>query len=149
MKEIVVLKIGGSILSPSFDNIFDFSYAKQLKESLLTFSENNQFILITGGGHLARKYMALAKENGANEREIDWAGTSSNNHNAVMLRVAFGNSAYDKALTYDHIENNSLKEFDEEFLMVGANEPGHSGDYDTVVMANNYNTDRIYILSVL
>ncbi|MCA9386901.1 hypothetical protein KC669_02590 [Candidatus Dojkabacteria bacterium] len=146
MKEILVLKIGGSILSPSFENLFDFEYVKQLRDSLIKFQDTYQFVLITGGGHLARKYMGMAKENNASEREIDWAGTSSNNHNAVMLRVALGSNSHDRSLTYNDIKEGSTTEFEETFLTVGANEPGHSGDFDTVIMANNYGAKKIFIL---
>lgn len=146
MKQIIVLKIGGSILSPSFENLFDFNYVNSFKEKFLQFSETHQFVLIAGGGHLAKKYQSIAKDNGAGVREIDWAGTSSNNHNSVMLRVALGDSAHDTSLTYSQIREGNTIEFSEPFLTVGANEPGHSGDYDTVIMANNYNSKKIFIL---
>ena len=61
-KEIVVIKLGGSMLSKSEELKFDFDFATRIKDVLDTFSETHQFILILGGGYLARSYQQFLKQ---------------------------------------------------------------------------------------
>ncbi len=144
--ETVVLKIGGSILSPSTETLFDYSAALKIKETLETLLDQYKFVLSIGGGGLAKKYQELVRENGGNEREINWIGTSACNHNAVMMRIALGDSAEDIAITGQAVNEEHNLEFEKNFLVVGAADPGHSSDYDAVLMAKRTGSKRIISL---
>jgi len=134
MKTTVVLKVGGSVLSPNEDNIFDYKAALAIKNSLMQISQQYQFIVIVGGGQLAKKYQAIAKQFTTENHEIDWAGLSANNHNAVMTRVSFGKDAKEEVYTFQMIYGKEDISFTETFLLAGAGEPGHSGDMDALIM---------------
>lgn len=142
----LILKLGGSILSPSEENLFDVAYISKLKAFISKFKETHQFVITVGGGALAKKYQKIARENGSSNRDIDWAGVAANNLNASMLRVMLGELASENVLNYEEVENNSKEDFSETVLVAGANEPGHSGDTDSVIMAMNQNSKIIYNL---
>jgi uridylate kinase len=76
-------------------------------------------------------------------------GIYTTHFNAQFLRLAFGELAHAKVAT----EYGTLLSFDEPILIGGGEVPGHSTDYDAVLLANMFgakhvinisNTDYVY-----
>jgi uridylate kinase len=145
-KEIVVLKVGGSILSPTEDNLFDVSTAETIKNKLNALTDNYKFILNCGGGFLARRYQGIAMNLGKSNREIDWIGLEACNMNAVMMRVILGDLAEDVSITGAAVEDATPIVMNKDFLCVGAASPGHSSDFDTMLSAKRTGAKRIFSL---
>ena len=62
----IVISLGGSLIVP--DEI-DYDFLKKFKKTLLKIEKGNKIIIVTGGGSVARKYIAtLRKEKLSEER---------------------------------------------------------------------------------
>jgi uridylate kinase len=65
-----VLKLGGFVFDSEPSGKKVGTYAKVMKE----FSRKNRLVAVTGGGSIARKYIAAARELGASEFVCDQIG---------------------------------------------------------------------------
>jgi len=85
-----VLKLGGFAFDsgPSMSKIG--AYAKVIK----SFSSRNQIVVVSGGGSLARSYVAAARELGASEFVCDQIGIHVSRLNARLLLASLGDSAF-------------------------------------------------------
>jgi uridylate kinase len=85
-----VLKLGGFVFdSEPLEKKID-SYARMARQ----FSTKNQLVIVTGGGSIARKYIAAARSLGASEFVCDQIGTQASRLNAELLITAIGKSAF-------------------------------------------------------
>lgn len=134
MANKIVVKIGGSILSLN-DNLFNFQEANRLKDFFTSFDSSTKFVLVTGGGYLAREYQQMLKESNYSVYDQHYAGTMACNMNAAMLRSVFGELAEDKVIALGDLNEDSNFEFNKQFLIVGAGQPGPSSDWDATWMA--------------
>jgi len=89
-KKIIVLSVGGSLIIPDKVN---FKFLDNFKHTLQKHYSKYKFIIITGGGSTARKYIqALAKE-GKNKKELSIAGIRATRTNAQFLMQFFDKQA--------------------------------------------------------
>jgi len=141
-KEIIIISLGGSLIIP--DEI-DTNFLKDFKELILTeVKKGKKFVIITGGGKICRRYNEAAKElsNPSNE-DLDWIGIASLRLNAQLLRVIFREYTHPKIIK-DPMENIL---FDLPIVVGSANEPGHSTDWDAVMIAKNVGAKKVINLS--
>lgn len=132
----IVIKVGGSILSDSDEQLFDFDSAEKFKDLIKPFIEKgDKFILTTGGGFLARKYKKLLEDRNFPEYDLHYIGTSSCNQNAIMLRAVMGELAEEKVLTFDFIIEDSELKFEKPIQIAGGGPVGPSSDWDAVKLA--------------
>lgn len=83
-----VVKLGGGL----FRRDPDTSNIKHFAVSLSRFvGENNQLVIVAGGGENARTYINAARKLGAEESTCDLLGIQITRANAELLRVAFEN----------------------------------------------------------
>ena len=82
MKKVVVLSLGGSLIVP--DKI-DISYLKKFREVIKRNSRKYKFIIVCGGGSVARKYIYALREIGINETLQSMAGISATRTNARFM----------------------------------------------------------------
>jgi uridylate kinase len=87
-----VLKLGGSVFDSELSGKRVGSYAKVMKE----FSKRNRLVVVIGGGSIARKYIAAAREVGASEFVCDQIGIHVSRLNAKVLATALGEAAFPK-----------------------------------------------------
>jgi len=86
----VVLKLGGSIFDPEPSGSKIREYVSIIK----TYAKKNQLVAVTGGGSLARRYIATARELGASEAECDQIGIYASRLNARLLAAGLGDSVF-------------------------------------------------------
>ena len=86
-KQVVVLSLGGSIIIP--DNV-DTKFLKEFKKVILKNTKNYKFVIVCGGGSIARKYISALKEIKANEKLQSLAGISVTRMNARFMSYFFG-----------------------------------------------------------
>ncbi len=146
--KIVILKLGGSLLSDSEEKIFDFQIAENLKKSLTPLTqEGYKFILSCGGGYVCRKYQKLLQEKGYNKESQHWVGVETCNLNATLMRIVLGELARPMIIALTELEEKNTIEFGEyRFIVAGAARPGHSSDMDAVIMAGRTNCNTIISL---
>lgn len=153
MKKTIVISVGGSLLAPKE---IDLRFIKEFRRFILSI-KNAQFILVTGGGHVARDYQESAKQLGAKDKlSLDWVGIMATRLNAELLRVCFGKNAHDKVIynpnTYYNINHNTNntnknktnKKINKFKILIAAGYlPGCSTDYDAVLLAKTYKADML------
>ena len=89
MKKMVI-SLGGSLIIP--DKI-DFQFLEKLKTTLRKHYKTHKFVVVCGGGSIARKYIeALEKENKP-IKEVALAGIRATRMNAMFLMQFFGKEA--------------------------------------------------------
>lgn len=110
-KRVIVLSLGGSLIIP--DKI-DFKFIDKFRKTIKKFYKSHKFVIVTGGGGIARKYIeALKKENKSN-LELSKAGIRATRMNAKFIMQFFGNKeANDKLPTNmkqvkDNLKRNSV-----------------------------------------
>ena len=142
--DIFVIKVGGSVLSPNEENIFSFEEANNFKILLNSLVERGKrFILITGGGYLARSYQKLLKDNNYPIYDQHYVGTLSCILNAVMLRAVLGDLAEERVLALSDYERLENIKFNKPILVAGVERPGPSSDKDSAVLAKHFNAKSV------
>jgi uridylate kinase len=146
MNNTFVINIGGSILSPSDDVLFDFEKAKQVKELISKFPDK-KFILCVGGGSITRKYQQLLKDNGYEGVSEHDVGVAVINVNAVMLKAALKDISEERVLRYEDFNNDNPINFSKQVLVSAAGAPGHSSDWNTIKLAIRSGESKVFSLT--
>jgi uridylate kinase len=112
--------------------------------------KGRRFIIVTGGGRTCRNYQNALKEiRAVTDVENDWMGIFTTHYNAQFLRMAFGKLAHPEIAT----SYRKKLSFRTPVLVGGGEVPGHSTDYDAVLLAKMFgakhvvnisNTDYVY-----
>jgi uridylate kinase len=85
-KKVIVLSLGGSIIIP--DEI-DTNFLRKFKKVILKNSRKYRFVIVCGGGSIARKYINSLKEIGLNEEMQSYSGISATRMNARFMSYFF------------------------------------------------------------
>lgn len=86
-KRIIVLSLGGSLIIPDDVNI---GFLKKFKKVILRNRKKYKFIIVCGGGSIARKYIAALKKAGISEEFQSFSGISATRMNARFMNYFFG-----------------------------------------------------------
>lgn len=92
MKKIMVISLGGSLIVPEK---IDFKFLKEFREALRRHYQKWKFVIVCGGGTVARKYISILKENKSNEKDLSLAGIMATRMNARIVMRLFGKEAND------------------------------------------------------
>lgn len=143
MKKTYVVSLGGSIIVP--DKI-DTGYLKKFRKFVLAeVKKGNKFIIITGGGRIAREYRNAAKSiyHSVTPEQLDWIGIYTTRTNAMFVKSLFGAAAHDEIL----LDPEKRLKISRPIAIGAGYLPGHSTDYDAVCMAKTYGADTVINLS--
>lgn len=136
------MSVGGSLIVP--DQI-DSTFLSSLRAFVLEHIEKGfSFAIVTGGGKTSRRYQAAAREvKDVTKEDLDWIGINTNCMHAEFLRILFKEVAapaivkkFEEPISTDH-----------PVILVGADAPGHSSDFDAVMMAKLTGAKRLVNLS--
>ena len=144
-KERIIISLGGSLLVPeSIDHIFVANFKKFILAHLKL---GYHFILVTGGGKTARKYIeAAGTVTKINNEDKDWLGIHATRMNAHLVRTIFREYAHPRINTNPH----DLEDFysaPEPILVAAGWRPGFSTDFDAVILGKYLDVKRIINLS--
>lgn len=81
-KKVIVLSLGGSLIIP--ENV-DSKFLNEFKKVLLKNTKNYKFIIVCGGGSIARKYISVLKD----KKFQSFAGISATRMNARFMNYFF------------------------------------------------------------
>ena len=138
MPKTIILSLGGSLICPKD---FDFNFLKKFRQVIEKYiKKNRKFVIICGGGKLARTFQEIAsKSSKLNNEELDWLGIHATKISAYLVKSIFGRNAEDFI-----ISNPSQKiNFKKNILIAAGWLPGWSTDYDAVLLAKNLRVKEI------
>lgn len=144
-KKIIVLSLGGSLIIP--DEI-DLKFLREFKKIILKNKKKYKFIIITGGGNVARKYISALRDSGVNERLQSMAGISATRMNARFMTYFFGGDSEEGIPhTLETLENYIHKR---DIVFCGALEykPDQTSDATSAEIANHFKTSFINLTNV-
>jgi len=132
-KKTVIISLGGSLIVPEE---IDWKFVKKFKKLIEEEIEKGyKFILITGGGRTARKYIdAAAKVDDITNEDKDWIGIHATRMNAHFIRTIFRKHAHPRINKNPH-DLEDFYNFKENILVAAGWRPGFSTDFDAVLLA--------------
>jgi uridylate kinase len=137
-----IISLGGSLIVPDeIDTVFLKSFLDFIKKEV---EEGKKYIIIAGGGKVARRYQKATLDIGDySTEEVDWVGIQATIINANFLRILLKDLAHEKVA----INPFEVGEVAKPILVAGGWKPGWSTDYDAVEMAKIFNANKIANLS--
>jgi len=144
-KSVIVLSLGGSLIIP--DDV-DIKLLKQLKQIILKHTKKFKFIIVCGGGSIARKYIHALRESGINQTLQGYAGISATRMNARFMNYLF-NQDPQKGIPHT---NRTLKKYlkKQDIVFCGALEykPNQTSDSTSAQLAKTFNAQFINLTNV-
>lgn len=142
MKNPTIISLGGSLIVPdTIDTVFLSQFKKLLETEI---EKGREFVVVLGGGKTARRYQAAGKEVASlTPDDVDWLGIYSIQLNAELVRIIFGTLAHERVV----IKPSDIPSVKKPLAVAGAEEPGHSSDFDAVEMALQANAKTIINMS--
>lgn len=136
----IVLGLGGSIMFP--DEI-DVDFLKKLKGLIGSqVKKGRKFVIVAGGGRIARKYQEAAGGIGkVTDEDKDWLGIHATRGNAHLLRTIFRNLADPVVLD----ERHKIKILRHPITIASGWRPGWSTDYVAVALAFDFNVSEVVV----
>ena len=140
--ETIIVSVGGSLIVPDQIDVIWLSSFKKLLEKYI--KKDFKFIIICGGGKIARNYQQAARQLGELQSEdLDWLGIHSTRLNAHLLRTVFKNYANPRVIK----DPTKKLLFKERVLVAAGWKPGCSTDYDAVLFSKNIGSKKLVNLS--
>jgi len=146
--EIIVISLGGSLIVPKEIN---WKFLKQFRiEILKQIKKGKRFIIVTGGGNVAREYQkASSKVTQLTKDDMDWLGVHSTRLNAHLIKTIFRRQAHPRINKNPRTKADLKSHFKKnEKIMVAAGwRPGWSTDYVATILAERLKAKRMLNLS--
>lgn len=149
MPEIHVIKIGGSILSPNAQNLFNYAYAASLRKFLIDWLGARGMVICVGGGYLARKSQQDAVAHGESDKiDLHKIGVAATNLNAELLHAVLSDIAVPEVLRYDEytefVDGGAGLEIPPgKVLIASAAIPGRSNDWNAMELATKLGVNTV------
>ena len=144
-KRIIVISLGGSLIVPDKVNAwFLGKFRKVIKRN----ANKYKFIIVCGGGSVARKYISALEESGANPKLQSLAGISATRMNARFMSYFFGLNP-ERGIPHRMKEiKKYLKRQDVVFCGALEYKPNQTSDSTSAEIAEKFNSDFINLTDV-
>lgn len=145
-KELVIISLGGSLIFPEE---IDWKFVKKFKKIIKKqITAGYKFVIITGGGKLARRYQDASKKvsKKLTDDDRDWLGIHATRMNAHFIRTIFRANAHPRINTNPN-DLEDFYNFKENILVAAGWRPGFSTDYDAVLLAKYLGAKKVLNLS--
>jgi uridylate kinase len=93
-KKVMVISLGGSLIVPAGE--MDVAFLEKFKRILRKHYRTWKFIVVCGGGSIARKYIEALRRDGKSREALAAAGIRATRMNALFLMQFFGKEANDR-----------------------------------------------------
>jgi len=142
MPKTFVISLGGSLIFPDdLDKKFLINFKKIIEKFL---KKNYKFVIICGGGKLARNFQQVASEaRRLSNKDLDWIGIYATKINAYLLKSIFNNNAEENIIS----NPNQKIIFKKNIIIASGWLPGWSTDYDAVLLAKNVGVRELINMS--
>lgn len=144
-KKVIVLSLGGSLIIPNEVNV---KYLKEFKKIILKNKSKYKFIIVCGGGSIARKYISALKSSGMNETFQSFSGISATRMNARFMSYFF-NQDQKRGIPHSMKElKKYIKKFDIVFCGALEYKPNQTSDSTSSGIAKKFKADFINLTNV-
>ncbi len=144
-KRVIVLSLGGSLIFP--DDI-NFDFLQKFKKVILKHKKNHKFLIVCGGGSVARKYISALRKEGLSEKLQNFSGISATRMNARFMNYFFGiNPEFGIPHTKATVEKYS-KIMDVVFFGALEYKPEETSDSTAAEIATHFKTIFINLTNV-
>jgi len=140
-KQVIVISLGGSQII--HNNEINIPFLKNFKKILLKHSKNHKFVVVCGGGSIARIYIQGLQKVNANEKLQNFAGISVTRTNARFMNYFFNQDAEQGIPHKIKQVKKSIKKQD--IIFCGALEyhPNQTSDSTSAQIAQIFNAEFI------
>lgn len=142
-KETVVIALGGSII---VSRNIQTNFLKRFRAALLPFLKERRFIIVAGGGSIARNYQKAASSIiPLRDEDKDWLGVHSTRLNAHLLRTIFADRAYPVVIDNPTrpIPRGAWNSYS--LFIASGWRPGWSTDYVAVRLADRFSSSQMIV----
>lgn len=142
MKKVIVLSLGGSQIIPEDVN---YKYLKEFKKIILKHTKKYKFVIVCGGGSLARKYISALRKEKISEKMQSFSGISATRTNARFMNYFFNiNPQHGIPHTHSTLMKYIKKQ---DIIFCGALEykPDQTSDSTAADLAKHFKSDFINI----
>lgn len=91
---MMVISLGGSVIVP--EGKPNYRLLEDFKRTLRANYRNYKFVVVCGGGSVARKYISVLEKEGKSAKELSIAGIRATRMNAQFVMQLFGKEANDR-----------------------------------------------------
>ena len=136
----IVIALGGSIMYPE---AIDVSFLKKFRKFILKQLQNgSRFIIVVGGGSIARVYQEAAHNvSKITDEDKDWLGIHSTRANAHLLRTIFKDVADPVIID----SRDKMKVLKYPVTISSGWRPGWSTDYISIAIAEHFKAKEAVI----
>lgn len=140
----IVISVGGSLIVPDqIDTDFLTRFTTLIHKEVAT---DKRFVLISGGGKLARRYQdAASTVTDLASEDLDWLGLHATRLNGHLLRTLFRDISYPVMVTNPDEVLDIPK--DAKVIVAAGYRPGASTDLRAVQIAKNIGATKVINLS--
>ena len=140
-----IISLGGSLIVPGE---IDWEYLKKFKKVIEeAIGDGHKFIIITGGGKLARNYIeAASRISDISSEDCDWMGIHATRLNGHLIRTIFKENAHPRINKNPH-DLEGFEDFKEPIMVAAGWRPGRSTDFDAVLLAQYFKAEKVVNLS--
>jgi uridylate kinase len=137
----VIIALGGSIIHP--ESGIDTAFLKKFKKFLAPFLRRGiKFVLVVGGGNLARRFQVAAHAVAPlADEDKDWIGIHATRLNGHLIRTIFRDVADPVMIDARH----KLRRLTRPVTVATGWRPGWSTDYVAAVLAHDFGTKRFIV----
>lgn len=143
-KQVIVISLGGSQIIPDKVNT---KFLKEFKKIIQKNSKKYKFVIVCGGGSLARKYISALKENKINETLQSYAGIASTRTNARFVSYFFNQDQGEVPHTTKTLKK-LIKKQDVVFCGALEYKPKQTSDSTAASIAKKFKTNFINFTNV-
>jgi len=143
LEDCMIIDLGGSILVPNGGPNIEF--IREFKQFILDFlKEGRRFIIVSGGGSIARHYQQAASQIvDLSDEEKDWIGIHATRLNAQWLRAVFYEQAHPVVFDDPTKEIGAMDRYN--LFIASGWRPGWSTDYVAMMLAKRFGVKEVIV----
>lgn len=136
----IIIDLGGSIVVSKKGEI-NIDFLKKFRKLILKFVKKGyRFVIVVGGGRVARTYQqAASKIINSSFEDLDWLGILATRINAHLLQMIFKEKADKTVITNPYQPLKTRRPI----IVAAGWKPGFSTDYDAVLLAKRFRVKEI------
>ncbi len=136
----VVVALGGSIVYPEG---IDIQFLREFKKFVFSLtSKGERFVLVVGGGSVARTYIeAASKVTNLTDEDMDWLGIHATRTNAHLVRAVFKDIANPVVID----TRGKIGKLTYPVTVASGWQPGWSTDYVAMALAEDFRVPEIVV----